>query len=914
MQVDFVNATTGWATGWGYDSVADDWGYAVLKTTDSGSNWTITRFGGGMAEITAMDFTSLTEGWLATATLANYHPATIWKTTDGGGTWAAQTTKDGATITDLAASAAGECYATGQTQGLSDWVGFVLHSADAGATWTEEFSQATVKPEAVGFASTTAVAVGAGALVLTRDAATATWTQFAPGVRTNLTNVQFKDAKLGWAVGWKSTILRTTDGGRKWNETSVPSGISLEGIDMVTKKIGWAVGCSGPHVPYRDLDAGYGAVVLRTSDGGLHWKYQVDRTTSPGLAAVDFTDTKHGVAVGTSGLTARTTDGGRTWWYKTIGSATLRDVQFTDASNGVAVGGDTGTLSSNGSIWKTNDGGVKWAKATTDKAPSAPLRAIHAQSSGGSVTSLTIVGDRSQMYSSAGVVDTWSFSDITPGVVVQDPPYYHFMDIGLCAIPETALVAADDTDGWLLGEDGEVWTHNSAGWQLPPTISSFEPTSGPAGTTVTVYGSGFMPPAPARADAVTSVKVTFGGAGYATAPIVSIAPPTSGTQAKAVATIVGDVVTAIEVTNGGSGYSAASPPLVTIGPPDSGFDQATAVASLARLRATVTFQGSTGPLVVDPTAISDTQLTVEVPVLPDEAVTGKIEVTTSRGTGISVDRFTVDGTEAVVLSHLLNHSGGSGQDNQLNGLAVVDWLNAWAVGDRGTILSFDRLPPETTCQPDNGWLNLTTPVTLAATDEKSGVAQTRWIVDPPGIDGKTIPPLSDWDSWPWQYGTTVTFPRYGDASGTRHVIYYQSSDNVGNIELDPFWLKQALAIPDVKDEVPKHMWVTVDRIGPQTYAPWPVSVARNARPAFTFWVNDDLSNKAKVTIVVKDLSDKTVKTLSLGWLATWQQFSAPISSWKCTLAKGAYTFTVLAEDQAGNTQIVPAGGSTFTVH
>jgi len=259
---------------------------------------------------------------------------------------------------------------------------------------------------------------------------------------------------------------------------------------------------------------------------------------------------------------------------------------------------------------------------------------------------------------------------------------------------------------------------------------------------------------------------------------------------------------------------------------------------------------------------------------------------------------------------LLNHSGGSGQDNQLNGLAVVDWLNAWAVGERGTILSFDRLPPETTFAPSTGWLK-TPLVTLTATDGKSGVNKIRWIVDPPGINGDVHPPIGDWDSWAWQYGTTATFvaSAVGDAPGTRHVIYYQSLDTVGNIELDPFWQKQG---PEFDNEVPKHMWVTVDTIGPQTYAPWPVSVARNARPAFDFWVNDDLSNKAKVSIVIKDQSNKTVKTLSLGWLPTWHEFSAPISSWKCTLAKGAYTFSVQAEDQAGNQQAL-LGSNTFTV-
>ena len=71
-------------------------------------------------------------------------------------------------------------------------------------------------------------------------------------------------------------------------------------------------------------------MVLYTKDGGKHWKFKLDRTTKPGLAGVDFTDSKHGVAVGTSGLVARTANGGKTWWFRTVGSSTLRDIKFTE--------------------------------------------------------------------------------------------------------------------------------------------------------------------------------------------------------------------------------------------------------------------------------------------------------------------------------------------------------------------------------------------------------------------------------------------------------------------------------------------------------------------------------------------------------------------------------------------------------
>ena len=56
--------------------------------------------------------------------------------------------------------------------------------------------------------------------------------------------------------------------------------------------------------------------------------------------------------------------------------------------------------------------------------------------------------------------------------------------------------------------------------------------------------------------AVASIAITAGGAGYATAPVVTITG--NGSSATATATITNGVVTAITVTNGGSGYSSVA--------------------------------------------------------------------------------------------------------------------------------------------------------------------------------------------------------------------------------------------------------------------------------------------------------------------------------------------------------------------
>ena len=66
--------------------------------------------------------------------------------------------------------------------------------------------------------------------------------------------------------------------------------------------------------------------------------------------------------------------------------------------------------------------------------------------------------------------------------------------------------------------------------------------------------------------AVTAITVRGGGAGYVSAPVVTIASE-GGVTATATANVSGGVVTSITVVNGGTSYNAANPPQVSIAPP-----------------------------------------------------------------------------------------------------------------------------------------------------------------------------------------------------------------------------------------------------------------------------------------------------------------------------------------------------------
>ena len=124
--------------------------------------------------------------------------------------------------------------------------------------------------------------------------------------------VQFVDADYGWAVGDRGTLLRTTDGGRRWQRITLPVSCSFYDLSFIDKERGWIVG--GRVTGYTHRSVG---VVLQTEDGGKTWQ-QANKGEIARLRQVQFFSRRRGYAVGDStplnpsGL-YETTDGGRGW-------------------------------------------------------------------------------------------------------------------------------------------------------------------------------------------------------------------------------------------------------------------------------------------------------------------------------------------------------------------------------------------------------------------------------------------------------------------------------------------------------------------------------------------------------------------------------------------------------------------------
>jgi len=119
------------------------------------------------------------------------------------------------------------------------------------------------------------------------------------------------------AVGERGHILVSQDE-QIWQKSVVPSDATLTSVYFHDDKNGWA--------------AGHDAVILKTTDGGRHWRevYAVPEDQIP-LLDIWFADNQYGIAIGAYGLFLVSTDGGETWIQQEMN--TIHDNDDTEITN-----------------------------------------------------------------------------------------------------------------------------------------------------------------------------------------------------------------------------------------------------------------------------------------------------------------------------------------------------------------------------------------------------------------------------------------------------------------------------------------------------------------------------------------------------------------------------------------------------
>jgi len=201
----------------------------------------------------------------------------------------------------------------------------------------------------VGFAI--ASGAGGGRIYRTADGA-GSWTQVG-SAPAGLSDLTFVTPTTAYAVGANSTLLTSTDEGKTWNglPLALPAGTPPQALTQIS--------CSDPtHCLIATAPAAGGNtnVLVRTTDGGL-----TGALVSPSqqnLLSVAFSTASNAVAVGQSGATVLSSDGGATFPTQIshrLGAAfpkVLRIGQSPMDAYAPGVAGQIGATTNGGASWE----------------------------------------------------------------------------------------------------------------------------------------------------------------------------------------------------------------------------------------------------------------------------------------------------------------------------------------------------------------------------------------------------------------------------------------------------------------------------------------------------------------------------------------------------------------------------------
>jgi photosystem II stability/assembly factor-like uncharacterized protein len=426
--VYFRNASFGFVVGFSLG------GPDVFRTTDGGQTWSTQDYSNSWFQTVC--FLDDQIGWAAgiTASTISYatpdpfgmggglsisgQKSTIWKTTDGGLTWAAgvfptSNWLNGVLFTD---ANNGMLVGTG---------GIIIQTTDGGTNWVSQLSPlgSSHALQSIRCSGSGGWIVGSGGEILRTTDAGSSWNyQSGAGTTKNLNSLFFSDASTGWAVGASGTIIKTTDGGVVWRGQTSSVSYELYSVQFVNSSTGWAVGASG--------------TILKSTNGGSSWSRQ-STSTFNSLTSVDFVDTQTGWAVGYGGTILKTTNGGSNWAAVATGTtARFYGILFTSSSSGLAV-------ADSGIILRTTDGGSSWNRISSGT--SRKLLCVHGNQDLG-----WIGAENGLVLRTADGGLSWTAS------VVQSNGYTIYDDF-------TSIFFTDASTGWASTDGGKLYKTANGG-------------------------------------------------------------------------------------------------------------------------------------------------------------------------------------------------------------------------------------------------------------------------------------------------------------------------------------------------------------------------------------------------------------------------------------------------------------------
>jgi len=210
----------------------------IRQTTDGGDTWNV---------VTSPAFAYFRVVWFLdaqTGFIAGGFPDqdVMLKTTDGGITWnLLPPTGNTQTIYGIYFTDANTGYA-------SDFNGNILRTFDGGASWAIQNVAGGQLNSIVFTDSNTGYVVGRDGVILKTTDAGSSWFGLGSGTNYFLSDIKFRDASTGFAVGGDVTgnigiILKTTDGGNTWTQETFDTGTTSRQYRLFLPSANTAISC-----------------------------------------------------------------------------------------------------------------------------------------------------------------------------------------------------------------------------------------------------------------------------------------------------------------------------------------------------------------------------------------------------------------------------------------------------------------------------------------------------------------------------------------------------------------------------------------------------------------------------------------------------------------------------------------------
>ena len=228
-------------------------------------------------------------------------------------------------------------------------------------------------------------------------------------VESSFRGLSVVNQKVVWVSGTGGTVLRTIDGGKNWENISVPNmeKIDFRDVEGFNKNIAIVMGIASP------------ARFYKTTDGGQNWKlvYFDDRegvffdgmsfwNKNDGIAFSDPVDGQH--------LLIRTTDGGNTWHeIPKEGFPHKLNPEFGFAASGTGIpvqGRKTVWLGMGGvksRVFKSEDGGMNWSVAETPVVHGGQSTGIYSVAFKNKKVGISVGGD----YTNQSIKNTMAYTN-----------------------------------------------------------------------------------------------------------------------------------------------------------------------------------------------------------------------------------------------------------------------------------------------------------------------------------------------------------------------------------------------------------------------------------------------------------------------------------------------------------------------